>query len=61
MNSLENFKSRCTNDEVKKLLGQVPLEVLLYIIYTIKPLRNVKVTLRGRNIQLRQVYICLDL
>ncbi len=28
MNCFENFKSRCTNDEVKKLLGQVPLEVL---------------------------------
>lgn len=34
MNSLENFKSRCTNDEVKKLLGQVPLEVL-YDVYNL--------------------------
>lgn len=32
MNSLENVKSRCTNDEVKKLLEQVPLEVL-YDVY----------------------------
>ncbi len=32
MNSLENFKSRCTKDEAKKLVGQTPLEVM-YDIY----------------------------
>lgn len=32
MDSLENFKSRCTKDEAKKLVGQTPLEVM-YDIY----------------------------